>query len=90
MATEELGTMEVANMLKRSLMAWSWAYPNRPNGPAGTGLARELARAWAATAAISADEFLGIGKEAGNIVPFAQGVLLEWQGCTLCRIGITR
>ena len=44
MATEDLGTMAVENMIEMSLMAWSWESPNWPNVPAGAGLARASAR----------------------------------------------
>ena len=77
MATEELGTMSVVKMLEIYLMAWSWASPNFPNGPAGAGLARASARAWEATTDASADEFLGIGQEERKMIPFAQHVLLK-------------
>ena len=76
-ATEDSGKMAVLNILERSLMTWSWASPNFPNGPAGTGLARASAKACASTTAASLDEFLGIGQEARKIVSFAQCVLLE-------------
>ena len=61
-----VGKMSVTNMLERPLMDCSWASPNWPNGPIGAGLARASARAWAATTAASADEFISIGKEVGK------------------------
>ena len=77
-ATEDSGKMAVLNILERYLMTWSWASPNWPNGPAGAVLSRALSRAWSTTTVASADEFSGIGQEAGKIVPFEKCVLLEW------------